>query len=60
MRIHQLLVGANSGDAVTEAAFRLQGAYSRIAESEVFAVHIHPALAGRVRRLVDFPAGDQV
>ncbi|MEI2698421.1 MAG: glycosyltransferase [Microthrixaceae bacterium] len=55
MRIHQLLVGANSGDAVTEAAFRLQGAYSRIAESEVFAVHIHPALAGRVRRLVDFP-----
>lgn len=55
MRIHQLLVGANSGDAVTEAALRLQGAYSRIAESEVFAVHIHPALAGRVRRLVDFP-----
>lgn len=55
MRISQLLIGANPGDAVTEAALRLQSAYSRIATSEVYAVHIHPALARRVRRLEAFP-----
>lgn len=55
MRISQLLIGANPGDAVTEAALRLQGAYSRIAESEVYAVHIHPSLADRIPHLEHFP-----
>ena len=55
MRISQLLIGANPGDAVTEAALRLQGAYSRIAESQVFAVHIHPELDGRVLKFEQFP-----
>jgi len=55
MRISQLLIGASPGDAVTEAALRLSDALSLIAESEVYAVHIHPALEGRVTRLAKFP-----
>ncbi|CAN5440163.1 glycosyltransferase family 4 protein [soil metagenome] len=55
MRINQLLIGANPGDAVTEAALRLRGALSAIADAEVYAVHIHPALADQVHRIAKFP-----
>lgn len=55
MRIHQLLVGAGPGDAITDAALRVRSALRCIAESDVYAVHVHPALYGDVIYLDEFP-----
>lgn len=55
MRISQLLVGAGPGDAVSGAALRLRAAFRRIARSEIYAVHVHPALRGEVTHLDEFP-----
>lgn len=55
MRIHQLLVGAGPGDAITDAALRVRSALRRIAESDVYAVHVHPALHSDVLQLDEFP-----
>lgn len=55
MRIHQLLVGANPGDAITEAALRLGSALGKVVDSKVYAIHVHPELADVVHRLEFFP-----
>ena len=55
MRIHQLVVGASPGDAVTEAALRTRSALRLVADSEIYGVHVHASLAGNVRRIEDYP-----
>jgi len=55
MRIHQLLIGAGPGDAVTESARSIQRALARSVESRVYAVHVHPDLADEIGELADFP-----
>ncbi len=42
--LHQVLVGASPGDAITGAALGLRGALRAYAESEVFAWFVHPDL----------------
>lgn len=44
MEIHQLLVSASPGDAITTEALLLREHLRRISPSEVFAQHLHPAL----------------
>ena len=48
MSVHQVLVGASPGDAVTDAAFDLRELLRRIGPSEIFAQYIEPELVGDV------------
>jgi L-malate glycosyltransferase len=52
MEIHQIVVSASAGDAVTNAAFGFQEVLQRVGPSGVFARYIDPRLEGKV-----FPLG---
>jgi len=54
MEIHQLLVSASSGDAVTDAAFGFRTLLRRVGPSEIFARYIDPRLGGEVHSLPAF------
>lgn len=49
--VHQVLVAAAPGDAITNMALGLRALLSRAVPSEIYARHVHPALAGEVREL---------
>jgi glycosyltransferase involved in cell wall biosynthesis len=55
--LHQVLVTAAPGDAVTNAALQIRSALRERCPSELFACHIHPALAREVHPFVQYPAG---
>jgi len=48
MSLHQALVYAYPGDAITEIALRYQDVLSRLGPSRIFAANCHPDLADRV------------
>jgi glycosyltransferase involved in cell wall biosynthesis len=52
--IHQVLVGASYGDAVTNVALEFRDALRRVGPSEVFAHYVDPAIAVEVKPLHDF------
>lgn len=54
-RIHQVLVSASPGDAITNAALDLRGGLRREGPSEIFAAFVHPDLDGEAHPLDDFP-----
>jgi L-malate glycosyltransferase len=54
MEIHQILHSAAAGDAVTNSALHYRSLLRRIGPSEVYAAHIHPALAGNVLPLSSY------
>ena len=54
MQIHQVLVTASPGDAITNSALELRDLLRRIGPSEVFARYIHPDVAHEVERLDDY------
>jgi glycosyltransferase involved in cell wall biosynthesis len=54
MEIHQLVVSASPGDAVTDAAFGFRKLLRRIGPSEVFARYIDPRLSDEVHSLPVF------
>src|SRR5579884_1880565 len=56
MKIHQVLVSAAPGDAVTRAAIELQPALRALGESGLFARYIHPDLEDRFGFLEDLEA----
>jgi glycosyltransferase involved in cell wall biosynthesis len=56
VEVHQILVGASPGDAVTNMALRLQQDLRRLGSSEIYAQHIDDRIADRVQRLEAFPA----
>ena len=47
MEIHQVVVAAAPGDAVTNPAFEYQRLLRRVGRSEIYAAHRHPSLARR-------------
>lgn len=49
MIVHQVIMGAANGDAITSMALRLQAALRLLGSSEIFAVHIAPEMTGTVR-----------
>ena len=51
MQIHQVLVSASPGDAITNSAFELRDLLRQLGPSEVFARNIHPAVADEVIEL---------
>lgn len=54
MEIHQVLVGASPGDAVTNGALGMRDLLRRIGPSEIFARYVHQELAGDVLVLGDY------
>jgi glycosyltransferase involved in cell wall biosynthesis len=56
VEIHQIIVSAAPGDAVTDAAFGLRDVLRRVGPSEIFAHHVDGSLAGEVGRLTDYAA----
>ncbi|HET6794993.1 MAG TPA: glycosyltransferase [Acidimicrobiales bacterium] len=54
MEIHQVVVSAAPGDAVTEAAFQLRSLLRRVGPSEMFARYVHADLEGEVSYLDAF------
>jgi glycosyltransferase involved in cell wall biosynthesis len=55
MEIHQVIVSASPGDAVTNAALGTRELLRRIGPSEIFARYVHPRLAGDVLLLGEYP-----
>lgn len=53
MRIHQIVIGASPGDAITSAALRARNALRQWVDAEVYGVHVHPALRDEVHDLWD-------
>ena len=53
MSVHQLLVGASPGDAVTATARDLRAVLRQIGPSDIFANYIEPELVGDVRPLAE-------
>ena len=51
MEIHQILVSASAGDAVTNTALDFQRLLERVGSSRIFARYIDPRLDGKVRPL---------
>lgn len=51
MEIHQVLVSASPGDAITNAAFEIRSLLRRIGSSEIYARYFDPTLATEVHPL---------
>ena len=65
MEIHQVVVSASPGDAITNAACQVRDLLRQLGPSEIYSYNIHPDLIGDVlpldsytRRLRPQPAGD--
>jgi glycosyltransferase involved in cell wall biosynthesis len=48
VQIHQVLVSASPGDAITHSAFEIRKLLRQIGSSEIFARNIHPGIADEV------------
>lgn len=57
MQIHQLLVGAASGDAITRIARATHDRLRHFGHSEIYAHHIDPTVAGLVRPVTQMGQG---
>lgn len=55
--IHQLIVGASAGDAITSMALEMQRNLRRLGPSEIFARFCDPSMDGRVRPMHELPLG---
>ncbi|MGH9066318.1 MAG: glycosyltransferase family 4 protein [Acidimicrobiales bacterium] len=53
-RVHQVVVAASPGDAITNAALDLRTGLRTEGRSELFAAYVDPALAGEVHPLAEF------
>jgi glycosyltransferase involved in cell wall biosynthesis len=51
VQVHQVLVSASPGDAITNAAFEIRELLRRVGPSEVFAHHVHPGVADEAIKL---------
>ena len=56
LEIHQVLVSASPGDAVTHSALEIRSLLQRITQSEIYVRHRDPALQDEVRLLDEYPA----
>ena len=59
MGIHQVVVSAVPGDAITGAAFEYRRLLRRVGESEIYAAHRDRSMEREVRSLRDYPAPDR-
>lgn len=51
MAFHQILVSGAPGDAITNQAFELRALLRRAGASEIFALHVHPAVSNEIHDL---------
>ena len=54
MQVHQVLVTATPGDAITNSALELRNLLRRFGPSDVFTLNIHPDVASEVVPLADY------
>jgi L-malate glycosyltransferase len=54
MQIHQVLVTASPGDAITNSALEVRELLRQVGPSEVFAHYIHPDVSSEIWRLDDY------
>lgn len=54
MQLHQILVSANPGDAITDTAFELRNLLRQVGPSEIYSRFVHPTLQGDVKELHEF------
>jgi glycosyltransferase involved in cell wall biosynthesis len=54
MQIHQILVSANPGDAITDTAFEIRELLRQVGPSEIYARFAHPKLQKEVKELREF------
>lgn len=54
MAIHQIIVSASPGDAITNNAIELRGVLRQVGKSEIFAPDVHAELDGDVLKLEDY------
>lgn len=54
--IHQIVVAASPGDAITNVAFGIQRLLRRVGPSEIYAHGMSPSLHGKVRGLAEYRA----
>ncbi len=59
MGIHQVVVSAVPGDAITGAAFEYRRLLRRVGKSEIYAAHRDRSMEREVRSLRDYPAPDR-
>jgi glycosyltransferase involved in cell wall biosynthesis len=57
--IHQIITAAAPGDAITNVALEFQSVLQMAAPSEIYARHVAPELAGKVRHLREFSRHDR-
>jgi glycosyltransferase involved in cell wall biosynthesis len=55
MEIHQVIVGASVGDAITDLALRYRDVLREHVVSEVYALHVEPEAETLVKRLPEYP-----
>lgn len=60
MRIHQVLVSASPGDAITNSAFELRELLRQVGPSDIYARNIHPWIADEVLDLAKYYATSSV
>ena len=56
MQLHQVLVGAREGDAITQIAINLRTILGRFGRSQIFAHHVDPSVASSVGSINDLAA----
>ncbi len=54
MQIHQVLVSAAAGDAITNEALEIRSLLREVGPSEIFALHRDPRLGDDIKSLADF------
>jgi glycosyltransferase involved in cell wall biosynthesis len=54
MQLHQILVSANPGDAITDTAMEIRELLRQIGPSEIYSRYVHPKLQGDVKELHEF------
>ncbi len=59
MRVHQILVGASPGDAVTQIACAIDDLIAPFAESAMWALHLDPRCEPRIGSIKEFPTPDR-
>jgi glycosyltransferase involved in cell wall biosynthesis len=54
MQLHQILVSANPGDAITDTAIEIRELLRQVGPSEIYARFVHPKLQNDVKELHEF------
>lgn len=55
MQLHQVIVSANPGDAITDTALEIRALLRQIGPSEIYSLYAHPDLQNDIKKLHELP-----